>query len=206
MIRKLMAAAAAVLTAATLSLVAQAPAQATVLPSSGTYSGTDAHGRHVSLSFGNHNQMSHFTVAHQVFGGAHVSNAMWHETCHNGFCTKGAWVNDSEIHGAWRQGGGHWTTWTVRFNGAPTATHHAGPYNGVDHTGLRIAFGYTASHGVVSFKLDHNLIGNAPVRNGFFDTCHHQVCIKGHWQTSRYVVGSWRFANSSHWTAWEARA
>lgn len=213
MIRKLLAATVAVLCVAGFGVATSGTAvagggaaQRSVLPHHGTYNGTDQHGRHVSFTFGgaHSNQMSHFTVGHQPFGGAHVSHGMWHETCHNGWCTKGQWTSDRHVTGSWRQGGSHtWTTFTATFN--PPSHPSQGHYAGQDHRQLRITFSLSSSQ-VVHFTLDHNVIGSATVTNRHFDVCHHRVCFKGHWQTDHYVVGAWRYASSHEWNGWEATA
>ena len=82
-----------------------------VLPNSGSYTGVDHAGRTITFTFGG-NQMSHFMTNHQVVGGAHVSNGMWHETCHNGICAKGHWENDTTVVGLWRySNSNHWRQW-----------------------------------------------------------------------------------------------
>ncbi len=186
---------------------AQAQAQAqvrNVIPHHGVYQGTDHGGRVVSFSFGNHNQLTHFTVGHLVIGGAHVSNGAWHETCHNGYCFKGQWVSDSVVHGAWRHGSSQsWTAFTTHFQ--PTPPPYQGTYMGWDHHGTRIHLSY-ASHQVVGFRIGQTVIGNAHVSDRRFEVCHQHVCFKGHWQTDHEVVGSWRPATGSTWVGWEAYA
>lgn len=208
MIRRLAALLSALLCLAGFGLTAnpaQAQAQAqNVVPHHGIYTGTDHAGRHVSFSFGNHTQLSHFTVGHLVIGGAHVSNGMWHETCHNGYCTKGQWTSDGTVAGFWRHGGStSWTSWHASFN--PPAPPYTGTYLGRDHAGNAIHLSY-GNHRVTGFKIGSTVIGDASVQNRTFEVCHHQVCFKGHWQTDHYVVGSWRHVNSHAWTGWEAHA
>ena len=87
--------------------VVASSASATVIPREGHYAGHDHNGNHIGLSF-HGNQMSHFTIDyHFTIGGAHVNNAMWHETCHGGYCTTGRWENKTTIHGHYRHGGSH---------------------------------------------------------------------------------------------------
>jgi hypothetical protein len=214
MIRKLLAATAALLFVAGFGVATSGTATAgdggaamrSVIPHHGVYNGTDAGHRHVSFTFGgaHGNQMTHFTVGHQVFGGAHVSNGMWHETCHNGFCTKGQWTSDGHVTGAWRHGGQAWTTFTVSYN--PPAHPYTGSYMGRDHrAGKSIKFSFKNNH-VVEFKLDGHVVGNAQVATRHFETCHGNVCFKGHWQSEHEVVGSWRQANGHDWIGWEAWA
>ena len=91
----------------------------TIIPREGHYSGHDHNENHIGLSFGHQTQMNHFTIDYSfTIGGAHVSNAMWHATCHNGYCTSGAWVNKTTIQGHYWHGGSphhkvayavHWT-------------------------------------------------------------------------------------------------
>ena len=185
--------------------IAGSPAQAqAVIPHHGVYQGTDHGGRAVSFSFGNHNQLTHFTVGHLVIGGAHVSNGMWHETCHNGYCFKGQWVDDGTVHGAWRHGSSQaWTTFTAHFR--PSQPPYEGTYMGWDHHGTRIHLSY-AGHQVLNFKIGNTVIGNAHVIDRRFEVCHQHVCFKGHWQTDHEVVGSWRTASGSTWVGWEAFA
>jgi hypothetical protein len=84
MLRKLLAALAALIVTTGLTLAYTSGADArSVLPAEGNYAGVDHSGRMVTLSFGG-NYMSHFTVGHKVIGGAHVSKGAWHETCHGG--------------------------------------------------------------------------------------------------------------------------
>jgi hypothetical protein len=177
-----------------------------VIPHHGTYTGADQDGRHVSFSFGgtHGNQMTHFTVGHQVIGGAHVSNGAWHETCHNGLCTKGMWQTNGHVTGAWRHGGSHtWTTFTATSNAVDHP--YTGTYMGRDHRNLSIRFSYSGGH-LMHFTLDHNVIGSAPVTNRQFSACHGTICFQGRWQTAHQVVGSWRYTNSHEWNAWEAYA
>lgn len=75
----------------------------TALPYHGSYLGRDGHGRTVKFEY-HENQMSHFMVNHLLIGGAHVGHAAWHETCHNGYCTSGHWVDDVTVRGTWRHG------------------------------------------------------------------------------------------------------
>jgi hypothetical protein len=216
MIRKLGAAVAAVLCVAGFGVATSGTAIAgdggggaaqrqSVIPHHGTYHGTDQHGRNVSFTFGgaHSNEMTHFSVAHLVIGGAHVSNGMWHETCHNGYCTKGQWTSDGHVSGSWRPGGGTWTTWSASFN--PPSHPYTGTYVGRDHRQLSVHLSYRPGT-LVDFKLDHNVLGSAPVTLRHFDTCFQHVCIKGHWQTDHEVVGQWRYANSHEWIGWEAYA
>ena len=204
MLRKLCSVAAALICIAGLGLAASAPAQArSVLPHHGTYTGVDHGQRIVSLSF-NGTTVTHFTVGHLVIGSAHVSNGMFHETCHNGYCFKGMWMTDTRVEGYWRHGGSHtWTPWSATVNQA--VVPYAGPYLGRDHRTLRVHFSYHSGY-VRSFSLDHNLLGDAPVSNGGFDVCFTSICVKGHWQDPYNVVGSWRYRNSSEWNPWEVNA
>ena len=88
-----------------------------VLPYAGHYRGHDSHGRAISFYF-HGNQMTHFMVNHTAFGGAHVGHAAWHNTCHDGRCTQGMWVGDTQVHGSWSHGGHH-----VQFR-AHLYSHH----------------------------------------------------------------------------------
>ena len=216
MIRKLLAATAALLCVAGFGVATSGTAVAgdggggaamrSVIPHHGTYNGTDHHGNHVSFTFGgtHSNQMTHFTVGHQSFGGAHVSNGMWHETCHNGYCTKGQWTSSSHVTGSWRHGGSHtWVPFTASFN--PPPHPYAGHYAGRDHRNLSIQFSFSNNR-LVNFTLDHNVLGSASVVNRHFETCFRTICIKGHWQTTHDVVGQWRYSNSHEWNGWEANA
>jgi hypothetical protein len=217
MIRKLLSVTAALLFVAGFGVATSGTAVAggggggaavrqSVIPHHGVYNGVDQHNRHISFTFGgtHSNEMTHFTVGHQVIGGAHVSNGMWHETCHNGMCTKGQWTSDGHVTGAWRHGGSHtWTTFTASFN--PPAHPYAGTYAGRDHRQLSIRFSFSNNR-LVDFTLDHNVHGSAAVTNRHFETCFRTICIKGHWQTQYDVVGSWRYVNSHEWNAWDAFA
>lgn len=173
-----------------------------VLPHSGSYSGVDHHGRMITFTFGG-NYMSHFMVNHTLIGGAHVSNGMWHETCHNGLCTKGAWLTDSHVQGSWRTGGGTWVHFDARV--APPVVPYAGTYMGRDHSGLSIHLAYHGGR-ITTFKADHNEVGAGAVSGGRFEYCGNGICVKGHWESDYTVVGLWRFANSTHWRQWEAYA
>ncbi|MFC6041463.1 hypothetical protein ACFP8W_06995 [Nocardioides hankookensis] len=206
MLRKLMAVLAALavatgLTVAVTAITSGADAKA-VLPAHGNYSGVDHAGRVVTFSFSG-NYMSHLTINHHTIGGAHVAGAAWHETCHNGFCTRGTWTTDTHVAGSWRTGGGHWTHFSASV--VPSLRPYAGPYMGRDHTGLAIHLTYGSSmiHG---FKLDHSVRGNIAVHNAKFDTCLSSICVKGHWQSDYEVVGSWRPVHGSHWVSFEAYA
>lgn len=213
MIRRMLGTAAALLMMAGLAIsafglpssAATATAHASamsVLPHSGSYTGVDHAGRTITFTFGG-NQMSHFMINHQVVGGAHVSNGAWHETCHNGMCTKGAWLTDSHVKGSWRTGGGHWVHFDARTS--PPVTPYIGPYMGSDHSGLKIHLGYHAGK-VTNFTADHNNAGDANLHGNKFDFCGNGICAKGHWENDTTVVGLWRYSNSSHWRQWEAFA
>ena len=184
------------------SLVLVAPsAQASVIPHHGTYSGVDHHGQSVSFSFAG-TQMAHFTVSHHVIGGAHVSNAMWHETCHNGYCTKGQWTAPGHVSGYWRHGSGSWVHFTATFQ---QPSHYVGPYMGRDSHDLRIHFWFGSGR-VTAFSVDGVSYGDFAVSSGRFSGCQHGICVQGHSQDNYYVVGHWRPHSSSHWINWTANA
>lgn len=206
MTRKLVSVAATILLSAAgligITSATTTAAHASVIPVHGTYSGVDHAGRDASLSFSN-NQVSHIYIGHQYFGGAHVSNGMWHETCHNGFCTKGTWLTDKHIQGYWRQGGSHeWTAFAVSTN---TISPYIGSYSGLDHNGVRVHFGY-ADGRVHDVTIGHDVLGSTHVSANSFSGCTHHYCIKAHWQTDTLVSGSWRTADSSTWHVFEANA
>ncbi|MCW2843328.1 MAG: hypothetical protein JWN22_1244 [Nocardioides sp.] len=181
-----------------------APAAArAVIPNHGSYSGVDHHGRIVTFSFSG-TDVSHFAVNHLVIGGAYVSRGMWHETCHGGICTRGAWVTDGHVTGFWRYGGDpSWTAWSA--SSTPAMTPYGGTYMGTDHTGLRVHLSFNGGY-VRGFSIDHNVVGDAPVTNGSFEVCHRVICYQGHWENEYYVVGSWRHASGGTWRPWEAYA
>lgn len=201
--RKLLAAAAALVCATGLALTAAPAADAAVVPVHGAYDGVDHHGRLVSFSF-NGTAISHSRVGSVTIGTAHVSNGMWHETCGNGYCFKGQWVTDQHVQGFWRHGGSHeWTSFSAT---ATAVVPYVGSYLGRDHTGLRIHFGFRDGR-LRAFSWDHNVIGDAVVaHDGSFSVCHPTLCFKGHWQDSYYVVGQWRHPHQSTWTNWTANA
>ena len=179
-----------------------APAARAALPTHGTYSGVDHHGRIISFTFSG-SYMGHFTVSRTVIGGAHVGSTAWHETCHNGMCTKGTWVTDTHVSGYWRQSGGSWVAFSAWVH--PAFSPYQGSYMGHDATGLRVHFSYRG--GIHNLTLDHNNHGAVPVSpNGTFDVCLASICVKGQWQTDYEVSGSWRPKNGSHWTQWDAYA
>jgi len=67
-------------------------ASATVIAKEGHYSGHDHNGNHIGFQYSKAHGMQHFTIDYSfTIGGAHVNNAMWHETCHGGYCTSGNW-------------------------------------------------------------------------------------------------------------------
>jgi hypothetical protein len=86
----------------------------TAMPYHGSYLGGDSHHRTIRFEF-HHNAMSQFMVNHTVIGGAHVGHDAWHETCHNGYCTSGQWVDDVTVRGTWRHGSGHAIHWEARL-------------------------------------------------------------------------------------------
>lgn len=92
-------------------------ASATIIATPGHYSGHDSQENHIGLHWNTQQHMNNFTVNyHFVIGGAHTSNAMWHETCHNGYCTAGAWTGPRTISGYYRHGSsGHKVHWTVHW-------------------------------------------------------------------------------------------
>ncbi|GAA4749270.1 hypothetical protein GCM10023350_37930 [Nocardioides endophyticus] len=203
MLRKVMAVLAAIAITTGLTMVVTSGADAkSVLPAHGNYAGVDHSGRMVTLSFSG-NYMSHFTVGHKVIGGAHVSTGAWHETCHGGFCTKGMWVTDNHITGSWREGGGSWTHFSVYLE--QPIKPYVGTYMGRDHSGLKVHLSF-GSGKISAFTLDHSNRGNIPVTHGKFETCLPSICVKGHWQSEYEVVGSWRPANGSHWSTFDAYA
>jgi hypothetical protein len=207
MIRKLSAFLAAlaltVTGAAGLAVATSSAAQASVIPVVGTYGGVDHGGRPVSLSY-NGVMVTHVTIGTLTIGGAHVSNGMWHETCHNGYCTKGQWITDKHVQGYWRHGSS--STWTPFTASTSVVTPYVGPYMGRDRTNLSIHFRYHQGY-VRAFTWDHNVIGDAQVmRDGSFSACTHTFCFKGHWQSDYDVAGEWRHASSSSWTTWDAHA
>lgn len=85
-----------------------------VLPYAGSYMGHDQYFRTVRFHFSG-NQMTHFTVNGQSFGGAHVSGHHWPETCSNGRCTKGTWSDDVTVQGQWRDQNGHVSHFTAHL-------------------------------------------------------------------------------------------
>ncbi|WP_395690842.1 hypothetical protein [Nocardioides sp.] len=91
---------------ATATSSATSSSRTALLPAQGHYEGTDHHHRHISFYYDGHNQMSHFRVGHKLIGGAHVSTHLsaWHRTCHGGYCSSGAWVTDTQVHGSWDAG------------------------------------------------------------------------------------------------------
>lgn len=203
MTRKLVALLATVLMTAGFGLASTTAAQAAVIPHHGHYTGHDYDRRAVSFSF-NGTQMSHFMVGHQSFGGAHVSNGAWHETCANGYCTKGAWKTDTLVEGFWRHGSGHWTAWSVTIPTASTRYH--GTYQGRDVSKNPVHFSY-AHHRLTHFTINGHAMFADPTVNAhgvFAETCKGTWCIKGHWADDYTVQGYWR--DGSTWHFWEARA
>ena len=195
------------LATAGFGLASTAPATSaqalSVVPQHGSYSGVDHRGRIVTFSFSG-TQVSHFQVNHLVIGGAHASQGRWHETCHNGVCTKGAWITDSHVSGFWRHASdSSWTAWDARTS--PPVTPYPGTYMGNDHSGLRVHLSFHNGH-VKNFNVDHNAVGDAAVSDGKFEVCHQSICFKGDWENDYTVVGSWRYSNSHHWRPWEAYA
>src|SRR5690349_16120223 len=122
MIRKLGAAAVALLCIAgfAASAVAEAPskskaptAQRSLVPVHGEYHGLDHQQRTISLSYSGH-EVKHFKVGSHTIGGAHVGgSSAWHETCHNGWCFKGHWQSDTHVTGFWKAPQGHWVPWAA---------------------------------------------------------------------------------------------
>ena len=202
MLRKLIAAFAALFFVAGLGLAAAAPAQAAVLPVHGTYTGTDHSGRAITFHFSG-NQMSNFKVNHQMIGGAHVSSGAWHETCHGGYCTKGQWQLDFHVVGYWRTPGGHWTAFSAS---APQPSHH-GDYMGRDHHGRFVSGSFNGSmiHNFMVTGIGH--FPSAHVSGGaWHETCSHAgLCYRGRFQGTHTLVGEWRHRNGT-WVAWEANA
>jgi hypothetical protein len=92
-------------------------ASATIIAKEGHYSGHDHNGNHIGFSYSRQHGMSHFTIGYSfTIGGAHVSNAMWHETCHGGYCTSGAWHNSTYVSGHYRHGGSsHKVAWSAHW-------------------------------------------------------------------------------------------
>ena len=83
-------------------------ASATVIAKEGHYSGHDHNGNHIGFQYSKAHGMQHFTIDYSfTIGGAHVNNAMWHETCHGGYCTSGNWSTKTAVHGHYRHGGSH---------------------------------------------------------------------------------------------------
>jgi hypothetical protein len=202
MLRKLTAAAAVLFCVAGLGLAAVAPAQAkSVLPTHGSYTGKDHADRKITFTFsGNH--MSHFTVGSHLIGGAHVSNGMWHETCHNGYCTKGQWQLDFHVVGYWRTPGGHWTAFSANAPQPP----HQGDFMGRDHQGNFVHVSFHGSR-VHDFTVEgYGDFPEAHVSHGaWHETCSHAGwCYRGRFQDAHTVVGEWR-TRGSVWHAWEAR-
>jgi hypothetical protein len=203
MLRKLLTVAAALVATAGLGLAA-APAQASVIPHHGEYKGHDAShpARTVSFTYSG-TQMSHFTINHQVFGGAHVSHGAWHETCHNGFCTKGQWTSDGVVRGAWRHGGGHWTSFEVHYE--RSIAHHRGTYIGRDQHGKGVNV-HLSAHNAVTWTLDQVGTVTGTMHNNRVEACNHTMCFRGHWQHEHEIVGSWWHKNSPHhvvaWDVW----
>lgn len=206
MLRKLSAVLASLVVLTGLTLVFTSGADAkSVLPTHGSYAGVDHGGRMITFSFAG-NTMTHFTVNHTVIGGAHVSNGAWHETCHNGMCTKGMWQSDTHVTGSWRSAsGGSWVHFSATYKPSTAIQPYGGTYLGRDHTGLRVHLTYR-NGGIQGFSLDHSVRGNIAVHNARFETCLPSICVKGHWQSEYEVIGSWRPVNSSTWVTWDAYA
>lgn len=188
----------------TAGLLSVAPAaQASVLPAHGSYHGVDHGSRTVSFTFSG-NQMMHFSLDSQVIGGAHVSNGAWHETCHNGMCTKGMWVTDKHVTGYWRASGGHWVSFSATLQ---QSNPYKGTYMGSDIHHASISFTY--GHGyLTSVVIAGGHFPNVPVTHGHFSTCHSGVCFQGHWQDDYEVVGHWstHHAGTVYSFSWTARA
>jgi hypothetical protein len=206
MLRKLSAVLAALVVMTGLGFAVTSGADAkSVLPAGGAYAGVDHGGRMITFSFSG-NTMTHFTVNHTVIGGAHVGGGAWHETCHNGMCTKGMWVTDHHVTGSWRSAsGGAWVHFNVYYKPGSTIPPYTGAYLGQDRSGLRVhlTFRDGTIHG---FSLNHSARGNIAVRGSTFETCLPSICVKGHWQSEYEVIGSWRPVNSSTWVPWDAYA
>jgi hypothetical protein len=119
-IRRISAAAAAVLLTAGVGLTAAAPAATahaahagvearSVLPYTGHYLGRDGHHRLVKFYYNGHS-LEHVTVnGHLIVSSAPVSGATVHHRCdsHTNKCVRGHWSWDTEFQGTWndpRQG------------------------------------------------------------------------------------------------------
>ncbi|WP_395690213.1 hypothetical protein [Nocardioides sp.] len=73
----------------------------TLVPYAGHYLGRDAHHRTITFSYAPHRGMYGFRVDGHLVGGAHVSGAQWHRTCHHGWCTRGHWITAYSVSGQW---------------------------------------------------------------------------------------------------------
>ena len=74
------------------------------MPAEGYYRGSDNH--HRVITFWYDGQKIHsFHVGHHLIGGAPVNHhsSSWDRTCHD-FCTNGAWLSNTQVHGAWDSG------------------------------------------------------------------------------------------------------
>ena len=209
MIRKFGTALAVILCLAAVSLAAPAQAKSGVLPTGGSYSGMDHHGRTITFHFNGSNQISSFYVNSTLIGDshskhtAHTSGGAWHETCHNGYCTKGTWQTDFYVVGYWRGPTGSWTPFTASVPQPP----HRGSYMGTDHGGADIHLTYNGTH-VHSFSVSGHLVfPTVQVTQGSWsEVCSHDGwCYRGHFQGANTVVGEWR-TRGSVWHAWEAYA
>lgn len=203
MLRKLIAVTAAVLCMAGFALAATAPAQArSVMPTHGAYTGKD-HGNRTVTFHVSGNQLSGFHVGHRLIGGAHVSQGAWHETCHDGYCTKGHWQTDFHVVGYWRQGHDSW----VAFEASVPPPPRRGDFMGRDHQDNRVHVSFNGSQ-VHDFTV--NGFGDFPAAHvshgSWSEVCSHAGwCFKGHFLNDSTLVGEWR-TRGSVWHAWEAYA
>lgn len=124
--RKIGATAAAVVLTAGIGLTASAPADAgsegiesrTVLPFSGSYHGSDFHGRPVSFQYGGGHIHLFKVNGHFFLSGAPVQGHQVHHFCEprTNKCIRGHWVTDTQFDGHWNDPQqGHSVSFTARL-------------------------------------------------------------------------------------------
>ena len=111
MLRKIGAAAAAVLLTTGVGLVASAPADAahagfearSVLPYHGYYEGHDGHNRVVTFYYDGHSISNNTVRGQRIVTSAPVSGATVHHRCdsHTHKCVRGHWASDIAFYGTW---------------------------------------------------------------------------------------------------------
>jgi hypothetical protein len=81
-------------------------AEQAIHPAVGRYRGHDQQDRLITFTYTRAHGIRHFRINHHRVGHAVVTGGEWTRTCHQGYCSWGAWVSNTHVTGYWQRSGG----------------------------------------------------------------------------------------------------